>query len=81
MQLLYENAKIKVIINDHTNSTLFVRFEVRQDDFINCSLFVTMIEYFFIYINQCTSIQETQIDDEIIKLMMYANDTTITHYR
>ena len=77
IMLLYKNVKIRIMINDHMNQILKILSNVKQNDFLNCSLFIAMIECLTTYINQCSDIQKIKIDNEILKLIMYVDDTTI----
>ena len=77
VKLLYADVKIKIYINDHQNEKLQMKCEIRQNDFLNCSLFVVVIETFVCCIIKNSKIFEVMTRFSNIKLIMYVDDTAI----
>ena len=77
VKLLYADVKIKIYINDHQSEELQVKCEIRQDDFLNCSFFVVVIETLVCCIIKNSRIFEVMTKFSNIKFIMYVDDTAI----
>ena len=77
VKFLYVDVKIIIYINDHQNRRVTIECEIKQNDFLNCSLFVIVIEILICYILQNTRISKIVIKSLIIKFTMFVDDITI----
>ena len=77
VKFLYVDVKIIIYINDHQSKRMTIKCEIKQNDFLNCSLFVIVIEILICYILQDTRISKIVIKLLIIKLTMFVDDTTV----
>ena len=77
VKFLYVDVKIIIYINDHQSKRMTIKCEIKQNDFLNCSLFVIMIEILICYILQNTRISKIVIKSLTIKFTMFVDDITI----
>ena len=77
VKFLYVDVKIIIYINDHQSRRMTIKCEIKQNDFLNCSLFVIVIEILICYILQNTRISEIMIKSLTIKFTMFVDDTTV----
>ena len=77
IKFLYVDVKITVYINDHQSRRMTIECEVKQNDSLNCFLFVIVIEILTCYILQDTRISRIATESLTVKLTMFVDDITI----
>ena len=77
IRALYKDADIRLSINGYFSGKIPIRYGVRQGDPLSCPLFVAVIERLACLIMQDARIQGVEIDGQLIKITIFADNTTI----